>query len=147
MNQQEMADLLEIQQLCSRYMAFSARKEMDKERWLEVFTYDGVYNAFGTPYRLDDFPMLLKSAPPGQYIGNTPLVEFSGDTASGVQHYVFIVQTSHEMRLAWYNDEYARTPDGWRIRSRSTTFMRRSGGFDHGNAHDPSRYVAGKEIR
>jgi hypothetical protein len=39
-----------------------------------------------------------------------------------------------------------RTADGWRIRTRSTTFMRRSGGFDHGNAHDPARFVAGQEI-
>jgi hypothetical protein len=90
--------------------------------------------------------MLLKSAPPGQYIGNPPVVEFSGDTATGVQHYVFIDQTSHDMRLAWYEDEYVRTADGWRIRRRSTTFMRRSGGFDHGNAHDPARFVAGQEI-
>jgi hypothetical protein len=50
------------------------------------------------------------------------------------------------MRLAWYDDEYVRTGDGWRIRTRSTTFMRRSGGFDHGKAHDPSRYVAGQDI-
>ena len=145
MNQQEMADLLEIQQLAARYMAFAARKEQD--RWTEVFTPDGVYHAFGTPYGLEHFPMLLKSAPPGQYIGNPPVVEFRGDTATGVQHYVFIDQTSHEMRLAWYEDEYARTPDGWRIRSRSTTFMRRSGGFDSGNAHDPARFVAGQEIK
>src|SRR5436305_1949019 len=48
MNQQEMADLLEIEQLAARYMMLSARKEND--RWLEVFTADGVYNAFGTPY-------------------------------------------------------------------------------------------------
>ena len=74
-----------------------------------------MYNAFGTPYTLDDFPMLLKSAPPGQYIGNAPVVEFDGDTATGVQHYVFVDQTTHEMRLAWYDDEYVRTADGWRI--------------------------------
>jgi hypothetical protein len=84
MNQQEMADLLEIQQLAARYMAFAARKEQD--RWLEVFTADGEYNAFGTPYTLDAFPGLLNSAPPGQYIGNVPVVEFDGDTATGVQH-------------------------------------------------------------
>jgi hypothetical protein len=144
MDQQEVADLVEIQQLAARYMALSARKE--EGRWLEVFTPDGVYNAFGVPYGLDDFPKLLKSAPPGQYVGNVPVVEFHGDTATGVQHYVFIDQISHEMRLAWYNDEYVRTPDGWRIRHRSTTFMRRNGGFDSGNAHDPSRYVAGQEI-
>jgi hypothetical protein len=145
MNEQEMADLLEIEQLAARYMAYSARKEED--RWLEVFTPDGEYNAFGTPYTLDDFPALLKSAPPGQYIGNVPLVEFHGDTATGVQHYVFIDQVTHEMRLAWYSDEYRRTADGWRIHRRSTTFMRRSGGFDSGNAHDPARFVAGREIQ
>ncbi len=146
MNQQEMADLLEIQQLAARYMAFSARKEQELDRWREVFTADGAYNAFGTPYGLEDFPSLLNSAPPGQYIGNVPVVEFDGDTASGTQHYVFIEQTTHKMRLGWYTDEYVRTPDGWRIRRRSTTFMRRSGDFDHGNAHDPSRFVAGQAI-
>ena len=50
------------------------------------------------------------------------------------------------MRLAWYNDEYVRTPDGWRIHRRSTTFMRRRGGYDSGNAYDPPRCVAGREI-
>jgi hypothetical protein len=145
MNQNEMADLLEIQQLAARYMAFTARKEPD--RWLEVFTPDAVYSAFGTPYRLEDFPALLNSAPPGQYVVNVPLVEFDGDTATGVQHFVFIDQISHEMRLAWYTDEYHRTPDGWRIHRRSTTFMRRSGGFDSGNPHDPTRFVAGREVQ
>ena len=144
MNQQELADVLEIQQLAARYMMLSARK--DNDHWLDVFTPDGVYNAFGTAHGLDDFPMLLQSAPPGQYIGNPPVVEFDGDTATGVQHYVFIDQTTHDMRLAWYSDQYVRTTDGWRIRERSTTFMRRNGTFDHGNAHDPARYVAGQEI-
>ena len=146
MTPEEMADLVEIHQLAARYMKLSAHKEMDRERWLEVFTPDGVYNAFGTPYGLEDFPMLLESAPPGQYIGNMPVVEFQGDTADGEQHYVFIEQATHNMRLAWYSDEYVRTPEGWRIRSRSTTFMRRKGGFDSGNAHDPARYVAGTPI-
>ena len=34
MDQQEMADLLEIEQLAARYMMLSATKEMDTERWL-----------------------------------------------------------------------------------------------------------------
>ena len=54
MNQQEMADLTRDPTTCARYMMFSARKEED--RWLEVFTPDGEYNAFGTPYTLADFP-------------------------------------------------------------------------------------------
>ena len=41
------------------------------------------------------------------------------------------------MRLGWYRDEYVRTADGWRIRRRATTFMRKHGGFDSGHQHDP----------
>ena len=139
MNQQETADLVEIVQLASRYMSFSSRKE--QERWLEVFVPDGVYVAFGTPYGMDDFPALLRSAPQGQYVGNPPIVELDGDTATGVQHFVFVDQSTHEMRLAWYDDQYVRTADGWRFRQRKTTFMRRNGAFDSGKAHDPLRHV------
>ena len=45
--------------------------------------------------------------------------------------------TTHAMRLGWYHDEYVRTADGWRIRRRATTFMRKHGGFDSGRQHDP----------
>jgi hypothetical protein len=30
-----------------------------------------------------------------------------------------------------------RTKDGWRIRRRSTTFLRKHGGTDSGKQHDP----------
>ena len=137
MHERDVSDLVEIHQLAARYMAYSARKVDDPQQWLDVFTADGVYHAFGTPYGLADFPMLLQSAPPGQYIGNMPVVEIDGDSASGVQHFVFFDQSNHSMRLGWYNDEYKRTADGWRIHRRSTTFMRKHGGFDSGVQHDP----------
>jgi len=67
-----------------------------------------------------------------------PVVDFDGeDRASGKQHFMFIDQSSDAMRLGWYNDEYVRTKDGWRIRTRKTTFMRKSGDFDSGRQHDP----------
>jgi hypothetical protein len=129
-------DLVEIDQLCARYMMLTSQFVAD--RWLEVFTPDGVYTAFGTPYSLDRFPALLAAAPRGQFIGNMSVVEFDGDdAATGMQHFVFIDQQTHAMRLGWYNDEYVRTADGWRIRRRSTTFMRKHGGFDSGVQHDP----------
>jgi hypothetical protein len=34
------------------------------------------------------------------------------------------------------------TRDGWRIRRRATTFMRKRGGFDSGRQHDPLADVA-----
>ena len=130
------ADLVEIQALCSRYMAYTS--QFIEDRWLDVFTPDVVYTAFGTPYSLDRFPALLAAAPRGQFIGNAPVVEFvDADTATGMQHFVFFDQQTHAMRLGWYSDEYRRTAHGWRIRRRSTTFMRKHGGFDSGHQHDP----------
>jgi hypothetical protein len=132
---QRVSDLVELHALCSRYMMLTS--QFVPGRWLEVFTPDAEYIAFGTPYDLDRFPALLEAAPRGQFIGNMPVVEFDGDAATGVQHFVFIDQQNHNMRLGWYRDEYVRTADGWRIRRRSTTFMRKHGGFDSGRQHDP----------
>jgi hypothetical protein len=129
------SDLVEIEALCSRYMLLCA--QLIGDRWLEVFTPDGTYNVFGAVYGLDRFPALLEAAPRGQFIGNAPVVELDGDRATGKQHFVFVDQQTHAMRLGWYNDEYRRTADGWRIHSRSTTFMRKHGGFDSGRPHDP----------
>src|SRR5215475_7379450 len=135
---QRIADLVELHALCARYMAYTSQFVQD--RWLDVFTPDVEYSAFGTPYTLERFPALLEAAPRGQFIGNMPVVDFDGadrDTATGVQHFVFIDQTTHAMRLGWYRDEYRRTADGWRIRRRATTFLRKHGGSDSGHQHDP----------
>ena len=129
------SDLVEIHQLCARYMAYAAQFVPDK--WLEVFTPEAEYSAFGTAYTVERMPALLAAAPRGQFIGNMPVVELDGDRATGIQHYVFIDQKTHAMRLAWYRDEYVRTKDGWRIRRRATTFLRKHGGFDSGRQHDP----------
>jgi hypothetical protein len=65
------------------------------------------------------------------------LVEFDGDRATGIQHFVFTDQQTHTVRLAGYEDGHVRTAEGWRSRRRSTTFPRKNGGFDSGRQHDP----------
>src|SRR4029079_16575782 len=100
------SDLVALHALCARYMAVTSQHVPD--RWLEVFTPDVEYSAFGTPYSLERFPALLDAAPRGQFIGNMPVVEFDGDGATGMQHFVFIDQQTHAMRLGWYRDEYVR---------------------------------------
>ena len=132
---QRIADLVEIEQLCARYLAYAS--QFIPDQWLKVFTPDVEYSAFGTKYPLEKMTELLTAAPRGQFIGNMPVVEFDGDRATGMQHFIFIDQKTHAMRLAWYRDEYVRTPDGWRIRRRSTTFLRKHGGVDSGRQHDP----------
>jgi hypothetical protein len=140
-------DLVELHELCARYMLLCS--QFVEDRWLEVFTPDAVYTAFGTPYTLERFPALLAAAPRGQFIGNMPVVEFDsdGDGATGKQHFIFVDQQTHALRLGWYNDEYVRTPDGWRIHRRSTTFMRKSGAFDSGIQHDPIAEEAEEGVR
>jgi hypothetical protein len=142
---QRTTDLVDLHALCARYMLYSSQFVQDQ--WLDVFTPDGEYNAFGTVYTLERFPALLAAAPRGQFIGNMPVVELDGDRATGMQHYVFIDQATHAMRLGWYYDEYKRTPDGWRIHRRATTFMRKHGGFDSGEPHDPLADAATEETK
>ena len=45
------------------------------------------------------------------------------------------------MRIGYYSDTYVRTDDGWRLRTRSMTFLRKSGAQDSGRAArpDPAR--------
>ena len=104
-----------------------------------MFTPDGTYSAFGDTYRLDDFPRLVAAAPKGLFLVGPPAVELDGDTGTGQQPLCFVDQTNHHMRIGWYTDSYRRTDAGWRLGTRSMTFLRRSGERDSGRAHDPTR--------
>ncbi|GAA0936939.1 nuclear transport factor 2 family protein [Actinocorallia libanotica] len=126
-------DLVEIQQLLAKYAVTITRGDI--EGLVSVFTPDGTYSAFGDTYPLDEFPELVAAAPKGLFMTGTPLVELSGDTASGTQPLCFVDQTDHHMRIGYYSDTYVRTGDGWRLRTRSMTFLRRSGAHDSGIPH------------
>jgi hypothetical protein len=133
------ADVAEIEQLLARY-AVGMTKD-DVEAVMDVFTPDGSYSAFGSTYPLADFPTLVAAAPKGLFLTSTPAVEFGPDpdTATGEQPLCFVDQTDHAMRIGWYADTYRRTERGWRLHTRSMTFLRRSGTRDSGKAHDPTR--------
>jgi hypothetical protein len=133
----QVADIVELEQLLARYAAGMTRDDVDAV--IEVFTPDGTYSAFGDTYALADFPRLVAAAPKGLFLTGTPALELDGDTGTGVQPLCFVDQTDHAMRIGWYTDTYARTELGWRLRTRSMTFLRRSGARDAGKAHDPTR--------
>jgi hypothetical protein len=131
------ADVIEIEQLLARYAVGMTKDDVDQV--MEVFTPDGSYSAFGDRYSLQDFPRLVAAAPKGLFLVGPPLLDLDGDSGTGEQPLCFVEQTRHDMRIGWYSDTYRRTPDGWRIHTRSMTFLRRSGTRDHGKAHDPTR--------
>jgi hypothetical protein len=140
-DQSHIADIIEIEQLLARYAVGMSKHDIDAV--IGIFTPDGTYSAFGEQYTLEDFPTLAQAAPRGLYNTSTPAITLHGDTADGVQPLCFIAQTDHSMRLGYYTDTYVRTRDGWRLRTRVMTFMRRSGAHDSGRAHDPLRPLPG----
>jgi hypothetical protein len=131
------ADIIEIQQLLARYAVGMTRDDIDDV--IAVFTPDGTYRAFGATYELADFPALVRAAPKGLFLTGTPVLTIDGDTGHGVQPLCFVEQKTHGMRIGYYRDTYRRTATGWRLHTRSMTFLRRSGARDGGRPHDPDR--------
>ncbi|MCX4094689.1 nuclear transport factor 2 family protein [Nocardia sp. alder85J] len=126
-------DLLEIQQLLAKYAVTMTKG--DVQGVLEVFTPDGSYSAFGDTYTLDLFPELVEAAPKGLFLTGTPLLEIDGDTATGTQTLCFVEHSAHDMRIGYYTDQLVRTEQGWRLKTRKMTFIRRSGEHDSGIPH------------
>ena len=137
MDQSQIADIIEIEQLLARYAV--GMTQNDIEAVIDVFTPDGTYSAFGSTYQLSDFPALVEAAPKGLFLTGTPLLDLDGDTGTGHQTLSFVDQTNHDMRIGWYTDSYRRTDVGWRLQTRSMTFLRRNGARDSGKPHDPTR--------
>jgi SnoaL-like domain len=137
MDQDRIADIIELEQLLARYAVGMTKG--DVEAVMDVFTPDGTYSAFGDTYTLADFPELVAAAPKGLFMTGTPALEVEGDSGTGEQPLCFVDQTNHDMRIGWYTDTYLRTEKGWRLKTRSMTFLRRSGSRDSGKAHDPRR--------
>jgi hypothetical protein len=113
----------------------------DVEAVMEVFTPDGTYSAFGATYALADFPALVAAAPKGLFLTGTPVLDLdlAQGTGTGYQTLCFVEQTTHDMRIGWYTDTYRKSDQGWRLHTRSMTFLRRSGARDSGKEHDPGR--------
>ena len=128
-------DLIEIQQVLAKYAVTITQGDIDG--LVSVFTPDGTYSAFGETYALERFPVLVDAAPKGLFMTGTALIDLveGADEATGTQPLCFIEHSAHDMRIGYYRDIYARTEDGWRLRTRAMTFIRRSGAHDHGKPH------------
>ena len=131
------ADIIEIGQLLARYAVGMTKDDIDTV--MGVFSSDGTYSAFGETYTLDDFPELVAAAPKGLFLTGMPSLLLEGDSGTGEQPLCFVDQATHEMRIGYYTDTYRRTENGWRLQTRSMTFLRRSGERDSGRPHDPRR--------
>src|ERR1700721_2479565 len=129
-------DLVEIQQLLARYAVTITQQDIDG--LVKVFTPDGTYSAFGETYSLDRFPVLVDAAPKGLFMTATPGIDLDGDTAPGTHPLCFIhpPPPPPNKALSFFKKEnYVRTAEGWRLKTRAMTFIRRSGTHDSGRPH------------
>jgi SnoaL-like domain len=134
-------DIVEITQTLARYSVIMTQGDMSD--LLSVFTPDGTYSAFGDTVPLSEFPDLVAAAPKGLYLTGTPVVTFTGeDTATGVTTLCFIDHATHDMRIGYYNDTYQRAGAGWRLKTRTMTFIRRDGEHNSGKPHAYKRAEA-----
>ena len=134
-------DVIELTQTLARYAVGMTKGDVDAV--VATFAPGGTYSAFGDTYALADFPTLVAAAPSGLFMVGPPALELDGDRGTGEQPLCFVGQTNHEMRIGWYTDTYRRTDQGWRLATRSMTFLRRSGERDSGRPHDPTRPAPG----
>ncbi|MFW0785620.1 nuclear transport factor 2 family protein [Gordonia sp. CPCC 206044] len=127
-------DIIEVQQLLAKYAVTMTTGDIDGV--VSVFTPDGTYSAFGDVYTLDQFPRLVEVAPSGLFMTGTPLLDLADDgTGTGTQPLCFIDHTQTDIRIGYYKDTYLRTDNGWRLRTRAMTFIRRNGEHNSGRPH------------
>ena len=139
MRELPISDIIELEQLLAGYAVAMTRGDVEAVQ--ACFAPDGWYSAFGDVYELVDYPKLIQAAPKGLFMTGTPQLDLDVEagTGTGYQTLLFVEQTQHNMRMGWYTDTYRRTEHGWRIATRSMTFLRRNGTADSGRPHDPNR--------
>ena len=89
---------------------------------------------------------MVDAARKGLFMTGESLVEFDDDNpdaATGTQPLCFVEHSAHDMRIGYYRDTYVRTEQGWRLRTRAMTFIRRSGEHDSGRPHAIGRPAGG----
>lgn len=130
---QAIADRLEIQDLISRYPVHVDNRDLDALD--ELFTPDARldFTSFGGPNGgLAAVKEFLGATLPAfastQHMMGLPAITLTADiaTAKTSCHNPMVMELPDGKRRAWliglwYDDEYVRTPDGWRIASRTAT--------------------------
>jgi hypothetical protein len=140
-DQSTSADIVEIQQLLAHYAVNMTKDDIPAA--IEVFSPDATFSSFGHTRGLDDFVLSTKNGRKGAFITGPAAIVVDGDAATGDQPVSIVEQSSHDLLIGWYSDTYRRTDEGWRITSRSLTFLRRSGARDAGT---PTNTVTGEPL-
>jgi hypothetical protein len=108
-------DRVAIGDLIARYCV--ALDVGDVDGWLALFTPDARYEVYGRSFDGHaGLRRMLAAAPGGLHLGGPPVVEMDGPGRARTQrNLLFVDAKTGALRCAVYDDELARTADGWRI--------------------------------
>ncbi len=129
---QELLDIEEIKRLKARYCFGCdgvASQDVNRGRYVDyemvtsLFTEDARLEGVGRCEGRDairEYYKAIQRLPMAIHCIATPLIEINGDTATGKWHGIIPLITADEKVAAWlvgiYEDEFARTSEGWKIR-------------------------------
>jgi 3-phenylpropionate/cinnamic acid dioxygenase small subunit len=124
--QAERDDRQEIDGLLARYCNFLDRG--DHDAWLDLFESEGRFEVYGTAFQgSEGLRKMAEAAPGGLHLTGDALVDIEGDTATVKQSFLFVDQSTREIRIGWYDDVLAKTAGGWRFAVRRSTFLTHDG--------------------
>jgi hypothetical protein len=123
------ADIADINELLARYCNRLDRS--DHRCWAELFTSDGQFEVYGRAFEgTEGLTAMSEAAPSGLHMAGAPIIEWEGEDARVQQSFFFVDQVTRESRIGYYDDLVVRTPDGWRIAVRRSTFLTPQGPSD-----------------
>jgi hypothetical protein len=126
MSNNEPHDFVAICRLLADYCLLLELGDLDA--WGELFEPEAELSVYGKTWRgRERIKELISGAPAGIHLGGLPIVDVDGDTARGIQNYIFIDPAIPETRIGWYHDQLARSGGSWRFRSRAITFLTATG--------------------
>ncbi len=127
-------DIEEISKLKARYCNYVDggwdRPTHDYDGVASIFTEDGVWEAVPTIHvetrqGIRDYFKRAQNIPLAFHRITNPIIEVDGDKAKGNWH-VLVALTQPNGKAVWiggiYNDDFVRTPEGWKFQKLSFTF-------------------------
>lgn len=131
LSQEEISDRLEIQQLLADYSAAIDSRRFDDldavftpDAFIDYSAFDGIVGHYPEvkPWLAEMLPIFANYA----HMLGLPTIRIDGDSATArtfcFNPMVFGGETPSTMLLGlWYDDEFVRTPDGWRMSRRVET--------------------------
>ena len=98
------------------------------EECIGLFEPDGKFQVFGRSFDgADGLRRMFTIAPRGLHLAGRALIDVDGDTGTVRQQLVFIDATTHELRLAIYDDVVVNHDERWLFRSRRCQFLTADG--------------------